>query len=281
MFNFILIILFVPISVKLKNNDLNSIKTNYLNLYIITHKDFNNYITNQNYKIICDDFFQLKKNYTLDVINSKNNNELFEKRIGYSEGSKIYYIWKKYKNNEIKSKYVGFNHYRRIFNFGNNIPNLDNIFKNYDVILKKRNRFKLSLIKQYYKSHNGNDLNEILDIIKNKFPKYYSIALKVIKSRKFYTCNIFIMKSEDFIEYGNFVFKILNEFDKRHNLTSDKTIISYVSKVKKGKKFKIEYQRRLEGFLLERISNIFYNYHFKKKFQIKTKSLLNFNKNKR
>ena len=281
MFNFILIILFVPIIVKFKNNDLNSIKTNYLNLYIITHKDFNNYITNQNYKIICDDFFQLKKNYTLDVINSKNNNELFEKRIGYSEGSKIYYIWKKYKNNEIKSKYVGFNHYRRIFNFGNNIPNLDNIFKNYDVILKKRNRFKLSLKKQYYKSHNGKDLNEILVIIKNKFPKYYSNALKVIKLRKFYTCNIFIMKSEDFIEYGNFVFKILNEFDKRHNLTSDKTIISYVSKVKKGKKFKIEYQRRLEGFLLERISNIFYNYHFKKKFQIKTKSFRNFNKNKR
>ena len=272
MFNFILIILFVSIIVKLKNNDLNSNKTNYLNLYIITHKDFNNYITNQNYKIICDDFFQLKKNYTLDVINSKNNNELFEKRIGYSEGSKIYYIWKKYKNNEIKSKYVGFNHYRRIFNFGNNIPNLDNIFKNYDVILKKQNRFKLSLKNQYYKSHNGKDLNEILVIIKNKFPKYYSIALKVIKSRKFYTCNIFIMKSEDFIEYGNFVFTILNEFDKRHNLISDKKIKNYVSKIKKGKKFKIEYQRRLEGFLLERISNIFYNYHFKKILQIKTKS---------
>ena len=72
-------------------------------------------------------FFQLKKNYTLNVINSKNNNELFEKRIGYSEGSKIYYIWKLYKNNQIKSKYIGFNHYRRIFNFGNNIPNLDTL----------------------------------------------------------------------------------------------------------------------------------------------------------
>ena len=279
-FNIILIIKLFPIKFKSNKIDLNSTNSNFLNLYIITHKDFNNYITNPNYKILCDDYYQLKNNYTLNVINTKNNNELFEKRIGYSEGSKIYYIWKQYKNNLIKSKYVGFNHYRRIFNFGNNIPNLDKIFKKYDIILNRRFRSKLSLKKQYYKSHNEKDLNEILNIIKKKFPKYYSIALKTIKSKKFYICNIFIMKSEDFIEYGNFVFTILNEFDKKNNLISDENIKDYVlknKKKKKRKKFKIEYQRRLQGFLLERISNIFYNYHFKKKYQIKTKSIFNNN----
>ena len=274
-FKIILIIKLFPINFKSNNIDLNSNKSNYLNLYIITHKDFNNYISNLNYKILCDDYFQLKNNYSLNIINTKNNNELFEKRIGYSEGSKIYYIWKQYKNNIIKSKYVGFNHYRRIFNFGNKIPDLDKIFKKYDVILNKRFRAKLTMKKQYYKSHNEKDLNEILNIIKNKFPKYYSIALKTIKSKKFYICNIFIMKSEDFIKYGNFVFTILNEFDKNNNLISDENIKDYVlknKKKKKRKKFKVEYQRRLQGFLLERISNIFYNYHFKKKLQIKTKS---------
>ena len=279
-FNIILIIKLFPIKFKSNKIALNSTNSNFLNLYIITHKDFNNYITNPNYKILCDDYYQLKNNYTLNVINTKNNNELFEKRIGYSEGSKIYYIWKQYKNNLIKSKYVGFNHYRRIFNFGNNIPNLDKIFKKYDIILNRRFRSKLSLKKQYYKSHNEKDLNEILNIIKKKFPKYYSIALKTIKSKKFYICNIFIMKSEDFIEYGNFVFTILNEFDKKNNLISDENIKDYVlknKKKKKRKKFKIEYQRRLQGFLLERISNIFYNYHFKKKYQIKTKSIFNNN----
>ena len=280
-FKIILIIKLFPINVKSKNIDLNSTKSNYLNLYIITHKDFNNYISNPNYKILCDDFFQLKNNYTLNILNTKNNNELFEKRIGYSEGSKIYYIWKQYKNNIIKSKYVGFNHYRRIFNFGNNIPDLDKIFKKYDVILNRRFSSKLSLKKQYYKSHNEKDLKEILNIIKIKFPKYYSIALKTIKSKKFYICNIFIMESEDFIKYGNFVFTILNEFDKKNNLFSDENIKDYVlknKKKKKRKKFKIEYQRRLQGFLLERISNIFYNYHFKKIYQIKTKLKKNFKK---
>jgi len=277
-FNIILIIKLFPINFKSNNIDLNSTKSNFLNLYIITHKDFNNYITNPNYKILCDDYYQLKNNYTLNIINTKNNNELFKKRIGYSEGSKIYYIWKQYKNNIIKSKYVGFNHYRRIFNFGNNIPDLDKIFKKYDVILNRRFKSKFSLKKQYYKSHTEKDLNEVLNIIKKKFPKYYSIALKTIKSKNFYICNIFIMKSEDFIKYGNFVFTILNEFDKKNNLISDENIKDYVLKIKKKKKknkrkkFKIEYQRRLQGFLLERISNIFYNYHFKKKYQINTKS---------
>ena len=275
-FNIILIIKLFPIYFKSKNIDLNSTKSNYLNLYIITHKDFNNYITNQSYKILCDDYFQLKKNYTLNVINTKNNNELFKKRIGYSEGSKIYYIWKQYKNNIIKSKYVGFNHYRRIFQFGNKIPDLDNIFKKYDVILNKRFRSKKSLKIQYYKSHNEKDLNDILNIIKNKFPKYYSVALKTLGSKKFYICNIFIMKREDFIKYGNFVFTILNEFDKKNNLNTDDDIKNYVLKMKKNKKrkiYKIEYQRRLQGFLLERISNIFYNYHFKKIYQIKANYL--------
>ena len=49
---------------------------------------------------------------------------------------------------------------------------------------------------------------------------------------------------------------------------------------KRKKKYKIEYKRRrrLQGFLLERISNIFYNYHFKKIYQIKTKLKKNFKK---
>ena len=231
-FNIIVIIKLFPINFKSNNIDLNSTNSNFLNLYIITHKDFNNNITNPNYKILCDDYYQLKNNYTLNVINTKNNNELFEKRIGYSEGSKIYYIWKQYKNNIIKSKYVGFNHYRRIFNFGNNIPELDKIFKKYDVILNRRFRSKLSLKKQYYKSHNEKDLNDILNIIKNKFPKYYSMALKTLCSKKFYIYNIFIMKREDFIKYGNFEFTILNEFDKKNNLNSYEDIKNYKKKKK-------------------------------------------------
>ena len=46
----------------------------------------------------------------------------------------MYFIWKKYKNGEMSSKYIGFIHYRRIFTFRDNIPDLDKIFSHYDVI---------------------------------------------------------------------------------------------------------------------------------------------------
>lgn len=83
----------------------------FLNLYIIIHKDFNNTLNNLYYKIICDKKSQLKKKYQIPIIETKKNNELYLKKKGYSEGSKIYYIWKKFKEKKISSKYVGFFHY--------------------------------------------------------------------------------------------------------------------------------------------------------------------------
>ena len=62
-----------------------------VNLYISTHKDFDNkLIVNPNYKILCDDRSQLKNNYSIEIISTNTSkNILFPKRIGYGEGSKI------------------------------------------------------------------------------------------------------------------------------------------------------------------------------------------------
>ena len=69
-----------------------------INMYIVTHKDFaNDVIVNPLYKILCDDKSQLQKNYKLEIIETNKNNLLYPKRRGYSEGSKIYPIWKLYK----------------------------------------------------------------------------------------------------------------------------------------------------------------------------------------
>ena len=78
---------------------------------------------------------------------------MFQKRIGYCEGSKIYYIWKKYNKKKISSKYIGFVHYRRVFKFKNNIPELDKIFTQYDIILNKRTKFNIKIKTQFAKTH--------------------------------------------------------------------------------------------------------------------------------
>ena len=123
---------------------------------------------------------------------------------------------------------------------------------------------------QYYNNHIGKFLDEIEEIIKDNFTEYYTSALKTLDSNLFSCCNIFIMKSEDFIKYGEFVFGILFEFDRRHKIKNDndiKKLIEFEIK-KSGNKTSIDYQCRQEAFLMERISCIFYDYYFQKVLEI-------------
>jgi hypothetical protein len=80
------------------------------------------------------------------------------------------------------------------------------------------------------------------------------------------------MKKEDFIKWGEFVFGVLLELDKRYNLTTDNDISKLIIKEAKklNKKLNIPYQSRLEASLSERIGNIFYQRHFKKVYEIPT-----------
>ena len=242
-----------------------------VNMYICTHKDFrNDEITNPVYKILCDEKSQLKRNYKLEIIETNKDNILYPKRRGYSEGSKIYPIWKLYKEGKITSKYVGLFHYRRIFPFRNYIPDLNEIFKKYDVIVKERYTHDMTTYKQFDKYHYVNFLDESVDIIKEKYPEYYEDAQKFLSKKWANYCNIFISTREDFIKWGDFIFGVLLELDRRYNLTSDDEIKDLVMKKAKVKKSRWEYQARLEAFLMERIGNIFYDHHWKKRFEIPT-----------
>ena len=224
-------------------NDYNNSKSdsNLVNLYIITHKDFNNKaIFNQNYKILVDERSQLKKEYKLEIIPTNvPGNILYPKRIGYGECAKIYPIWKSYKTGNITSKYVGFFHYSRIFKFTNNIPDLDSIFQKFDAILLKR----IVMGETNYKYLN------------KKWANF---------------CNIFIMKKDDFIKWGELVYAVILELDRRYNLTTDEDIKNLMrEEIKKsGRKLELDYQSRLEGFIVERIGGIFYEKHFQKVYEV-------------
>ena len=222
---------------------------NVVKIFITAHKDFKNYRFNPVYNIIVDEKSQLKDNYNLNVLHAEEG-KLFNKR--------------KYQNGTLSSKYIGFNHYRRYFDFGDNIPDLDYIFNNYDVILNKIWKIKETVREQYCQSHICSKYDQILDIIKVTKPDYYEAALKVSKDKKLYICNLFIMKKEDFYKYCEFMFAILFEFDKRNNFTSDKEVLNYTKTIFYNNISEANYQSRLEAFLSERISNIFYTKNFRK-----------------
>jgi len=243
------------------NKKYNSKKDSYLKIFIMTHKDFKNYRFNPVYTIVADDISQLKKNYSLNVIYAKEG-KLFNMKRGYGEMSKLYYIYQLYKNGTFSSKYIGLNHYRRFFNFTDNIPDLDKIFENYDVILNEPFIMKKGMKNQFCHEHICKNFDELLDIIKDIKPDYYETAIETIKEKRVYVCNLFIMKTKDFLKYCNFIYDVLFEFDRRKNFTSDDDVLKYVKKYYKKRSLQL-LQSRLQGFLAERLNNIFFHKNFK------------------
>ena len=166
----------------------------------------------------------------------------------YCELTAQYWVWK----NVPDLDYYGFFHYRRYFNFseqrfdtnpfndaivnylddsvveklGLQKENLEKIISNYDLIipefvnLRKWDKNLKSIRHQYeitpyqYKE----DLDVMLDIIKEKYPEFYNIANYYLdKSPVGYFCNMFIMKKELFQQYSEWLFTILEEHEKRRD----------------------------------------------------------------
>ena len=244
---------------KIGNNSKNE---SDLKIFIMTHKDFTNYRNNPVYNIVADEAKQLKENYTINIIYA-NKSKLYNMSRAYSEFSKLYYIYQLYKYGIFNNKYIGLNHYRRYFNFTDNIPDLDSIFKDYNIILSTPLIFEEGIKEQFCRYVMCKKYDEMLDIIKDIKPEYYETAININTEKKFYPYNLFIMKKNDFLIYCEFIYEILFEFDKRNNFTSDGDMLNYTKQFYNSSDSQI-YQSRIQAFLGERLSNIYYYKNFKK-----------------
>jgi hypothetical protein len=240
---------------------------NDLDIFVFSHKTPSILPDNEAYKVVCLEKDNNKIDKNLNKIVCCNDKEnIFNLEHAYSEGSRIHYIWK---NIPLK-KYIGTAHYRRYFDFMEDIPNLDELFNTYDIILPKFNLGWSSIKGQYANSHNIEDLEIIENIIKEDYPDYYETALSTLNNGQFRPCNIFIMKSDMFYKYCEFVFGVLEKYNNIMHFNNDIDVFNYVlnnipkyCENKSGMLYSINYQARIQAFLMERISNIFYNKNFK------------------
>ncbi|EAL8878176.1 DUF4422 domain-containing protein, partial [Campylobacter jejuni] len=198
----------------------------------------------------------------------------------FCELTGIYWAWKNY--DKLGSPdYIGFMHYRRIFDFYSDFEKLPinkkfniselsyiddfdkNMYLNSEniintilvynrVIIKAQNVNPYSHYKYATDFLKIKDYDICLDIISKKFCKY-SKASKIYNNREeSYFCNMFILPKEDFFEYCTFLFGVLFEGQKLIN-TSKYNII----------------EKRVFGHLAERLSGIFFTYLKNKKYQLK------------
>ena len=191
-----------------------------------------------------------------------------EKNGSYCELTALYWAWKNLKDVD----YIGLCHYRRYFDFSNsdvraNVPlsktpnrkkekeNLLKYISPKTKITSSPNFYPYSVAVDYAVGHYGGDLKIIYSIINEKFPDYKTAFEKAIfQSNSGSPYNMCILSWENFNEYCNFLFSLLAEAEKRISLTD------YDS-----------YQKRVFGFLAERIWNVFITY--KKNQNIKIKYL--------
>jgi hypothetical protein len=241
-----------------KYNDITDEKNEYiknnlqssLKIYVCTHKEFEPVVHSNVYEVVNAN----------DINDDTAPNGL--KGSFYSELMTYKYIAENFK----LPKYVGFCCYRKYFSFLDDIPNVDEIFSNYDSIVAKPKILKTDVKTQYSTSHNIEDLYIIGGIIAEKYPEQANMWKNFINGNILIPYNMFIMKREDFKEYIDFIFYVLDEYLKIVGTDINKRIEG--NKDKYLKKFypndTVEYQYRIGGYIAERLTNLFMMHKFKK-----------------
>lgn len=226
-------------------------------IYICAHKDYQDIgINNPEYKIISGQ--NINNNSKLDLV----KRESFSDKI-WCEFANHMYIWKNNLNNE---PYIGFCHYRRYFDFMNNIPD------NPELILPMPIRQRYNNAMMYGIYHNINDFITVGNIINSEFKQYVNAFTAMSDSHDIIPYNMFIMNSSLFNDYMEFVGNVLTrlqEVKKIDTVISGEKYVSDNSALYLKSFYPnntIEYQlRSIFGGMAERLGTAFYLYLINKK----------------
>ena len=224
-----------------------------LDIFVFCDRKFDICPKNPCYKLVSMNDFETDSNLE-KVICPIDSHPLMKMNHSYSEACRIKWL----RDNYQLKDYVGTNHYRRYFEFFDDIPDMDVIFKEHDAILPNFNLPYRSIREHYKLVHNENDLNVVLSIIEEFYPEYYDNAEKVIDMKHFVPCNIFIMRKGNFIEMCDFVFGVLERYDEIMGFETDLDVYNHVVNNLNKYHGDTTYQSRIQAFLSERLSFIYY-----------------------
>lgn len=224
----------------------------------------------------CGATFDQREN--IEMIGDDTGENISPKREIYGELTVQYWAWK-----NVNADYYGLCHYRRYLSFsskrlpediwGNiNYNYLDDeaieelnlseeimreTISKYDFIISEP--FRGSSVYEQYKNVPElyiEDLDKCVEIIREYFPEYIDATEKYLREKNFYPCCLFVMTKKLFFEYSEWLFSILDIFEK------EKDTSNYGNAA-----------IRTPGHLGERLLGIYFTYILMKKPQYKTKIL--------
>ena len=219
-----------------------------------------------------------------NMLRDNDGENISSKNPMYCELTAQFWAWK-----NLDADYYGFFHYRRYLNFsekrfskdcwgnviedyllkktarqyGLNDETMQSLIADYDMVISEMKDVSQmpphdKSVYQQYKNGNSlhsEDLDIVIDIIKNRYPEYMDDLNKYLNGTKTCLCNMFIMKRELFFEYAKWLFDILFEFEKRADMED----------------YSVE-GLRTPGHLAERLLTLYY-IHLKRTRKLKIKEL--------
>ena len=199
-----------------------------------------------------------------------SHHDVEEKNINHlnpvlSEMVTMWYVWK----NNKKSKYVGFNHYRRQFDVSR-LPKTGEC-----QIFNAKNFGNQTIYQQYAQWHNVNDMKKMMSIVDEKYGRNNPYTNHIMYGRQLISNCCFLMKWSDFTKLCQFLFPLLDEFSER---VGCKTVEDWHEKATKDfNNVKPEYQRRTLSFLSERLISAWITTHLSPYIAGRNVAIVNYN----
>lgn len=219
-------------------------------IYVITHKDFNHDSLDQTiYQIL----HVGKSETNVSFLRDDTGDSITDKNPNYCELTGLYWIWKN--GEEAPLDTTGLVHYRRyfttrkedlIYTYFGNMPTvlgkeiIQNALQEYDLIVPMRETIHRTVRQYYADLHCEEDLDITREVIKQYTPEYLAAYDAVMNSHYFYYGNMMICCKEELDAYCEWLFQVLFEVENRNDIN----------------KYKDAYQRRVYGFLSERLLQV-------------------------
>ena len=178
----------------------------------------------------------------------------------YNEYAGFYWILH---NWEIKD-YIGMFHYRRYYNFLDDVPDISKIFKyGFKIILNKRFPLQYNGVpmgnRDFYAIwHNVDDFDLMGKIVKENYPQYTDGWDRMSEAKFIYPSSLFIMPKELFKEYITYALDVMDKFNKARGCETPEQWLDYIKAHAdeyvrpQHAYYNIKMQARATGYLVER-----------------------------
>lgn len=174
----------------------------------------------------------------------------------YSEMVLMWYVWK----NNLKSDYVGFEHYRRRLDI-DHVPEEGHCYVFDEVTFENE-----TVYKQYARSHNKKDLDIVIKILEETYGKNNIYVKHIMESKKLVPFCTYMMKWNDFTLMSNYMFGVINKYSKRVGIKGYGEDALNKWKMKAIEDFNgvnWRYQTRVVAYLVERLISAWISAHMK------------------